>query len=246
MARILAAELLAHRTWPCIAEAPLGSWILRAADGFSRRANSALAIGSPGTDLDQALKHLSAWSRKQGIQPCIKITPLADPSLDDALQVRGWTIATPSLVLQADPQGAPPPEPSSLALHLDSHPSDEWFSSLVRWEGVSAAKAQLHHALLSRMPSPWFASWRKSGSLDAVAALVRDGDVLHLYDLAVAPDRRGCGIGTRFLKALISRMRGEGVENAVLQVLESNTPARALYSSTGFVASHHYHYRVAP
>ena len=40
--------------WRAPGEERLGDWLLRAADGFTGRANSALATGHPGLPLDQA------------------------------------------------------------------------------------------------------------------------------------------------------------------------------------------------
>lgn len=285
--RIVRFEELAHRTWPCIEETRLGDWILRSAGGFTRRANSALAIGSPGPDLDQAIDTLAAWYRARSVEPCAKITPLADPGLDKALEKRGWTIATPALVLSArvgpsNPGTTPrlwfrqaQPEPSAYGLgsstgmrsrstsasddeasamdrdvggsiRLDSSPSPDWLGYFFAWDGTGPSKRPLHEAMFARMPKPRFASWREDGRMSALAVAAQEDGIVHLYDLIVVPEARGRGIGTRFLQALLAHLESEGTREVVLQVLESNTTARALYDTTGFVASHAYHYRVAP
>src|SRR2546423_1084203 len=41
--------------WPAVVERPLGAWRLRAADGYTRLANSALATGDPGMAYPAAL-----------------------------------------------------------------------------------------------------------------------------------------------------------------------------------------------
>ncbi len=42
--------------WRAPEEERLGDWLLRAADGFTGRANSALANGDPGRPLDRAAR----------------------------------------------------------------------------------------------------------------------------------------------------------------------------------------------
>ena len=278
--RIARFEELAHHTWPCLEETRLGDWILRSAGGFTRRANSTLAVGSPRRDIDQALGALGTWYRARGVEPCVKITPLADPGLDKALEERGWTIATPALVLAAklDPsylrrnpqvslrqaQGKPSAcglgSSTSISegsvggscgsadgsLRLDSSPDPEWLASFSAWDEIRQSSGSMHEAMFARMPSPRFASWREDGRMVAVAVAVQMDDVVHMYDLVVDPVVRGRGAGTRFLRALLSHLEEIGTREVVLQVLESNTAARALYDRTGFVVSHPYHYRVAP
>lgn len=247
---VLQAELLAHGTWPCAEESHLGDWILRAASGFSRRANSALAIGSSGTCLDGSLERLCEWYRARNIEPCIKITPLASPDLDAALEARGWTVATPALVMRAAlPAGMPVAAPdtgSPGSLRMESAPSEEWLESLFAWNEVDSCAARSHRELFDRKPSPSFASWRRSGRLEAVCTAVVLGSSAHLYDFVVAPSARRQGIGQTFLEELLRILSAGGVQDATLQVLRSNTPAISLYRKTGFVESHPYHYRAAP
>jgi len=242
---ILDAERLAHRTWPCREEALFGEWMLRAADGYSRRANSALAIGLPAQGVEAALDHVERWFRSREIQPCVKVTPLVSPEVITALDARGWTVATPSRVLRraADTQAE-----GSLDLDVSwsSVVSDPWFEHLATWDAESLSAASHHHALLERMPEARFAALHRDGRIAGILVASLDGDQAHLYDLVVDPALRGRGLGGLFLRRILSDLFRDGARAATLQVLESNAVARALYERTGFVEVHPYHYRVAP
>src|SRR5215212_6086619 len=48
---------------------PLGEWTLRAARGFTWRANSCLAVGDPGMPAGAAAAKIVAFSRAHGIPP---------------------------------------------------------------------------------------------------------------------------------------------------------------------------------
>ena len=52
--------------------------------------------------------------------------------------------------------------------------------------------------------------------------------------IAIVPEARGRGVGTRLLTALIEHARAEGFQALSLSV-ESDNPARALYERLGFV-----------
>src|ERR1700733_14369419 len=82
--------------WRAPGEERLGDWLLRAADGFTGRANSALATGHPGLPLDQAARAVRDWYQARGLPAMIAISypagrPQADP-LDGFLAGLGWGV----------------------------------------------------------------------------------------------------------------------------------------------------------
>jgi ribosomal-protein-alanine N-acetyltransferase len=60
----------------------------------------------------------------------------------------------------------------------------------------------------------------------------------HVKDLAVHPERRGEGIGTRLLDRALDVLAAGGVKRTKLEVRPSNEPARSLYRRFGFEHSH--------
>ena len=61
-----------------------------------------------------------------------------------------------------------------------------------------------------------------------------DGRRSHLYRLAVDPDRRREGIGRALLDAAEQRLSAAGAGRIDAMVLESNQPARELWSRAGY------------
>ncbi|GAB3157456.1 GNAT family N-acetyltransferase [Amycolatopsis stemonae] len=53
--------------------------------------------------------------------------------------------------------------------------------------------------------------------------------------LAVAPDRRGLGLGRRLVDAAVTEARRRGARKLTLRVLGHNTAARRVYERCGFV-----------
>lgn len=56
-----------------------------------------------------------------------------------------------------------------------------------------------------------------------------------IANLAVAPEARGRGVGATLLRGAITAARARGVTTLYLEVRSSNTAARALYASHGFM-----------
>src|SRR5215472_16816484 len=68
-------ERIAAAHWRGTEEERLGGWLLRAAEGFTGRANSALPLADPGLPLDDALAAVAGWYRARGLRPMI-VVPL--------------------------------------------------------------------------------------------------------------------------------------------------------------------------
>jgi len=54
--------------WPPLERAELGGWLLRAAAGFTGRANSVLPLGDPGMPLSEAVDHCESWYDERGLR----------------------------------------------------------------------------------------------------------------------------------------------------------------------------------
>jgi len=58
---------------------------------------------------------------------------------------------------------------------------------------------------------------------------------MDIVNLAVAPDRRGRGLGRLLLSSLLDRAASNGVQSVFLEVREGNQEARKLYGGAGFL-----------
>ncbi len=80
-----------------------------------------------------------------------------------------------------------------------------------------------------------------SGYVIALAVL----DEAEILNLAVHPELRGNGVGGALLDAALAALKARGAEQIYLEVRESNTAARKLYSARGFdeISRRHGYYR---
>ena len=124
--KIEALERAAARHWQAPDTEPLGEWLLRAADGFTGRANSALPLGDPGRPLPAAVTAVAEWYRRRGLRPMIVLPQGAAPDhLENHLNERGWVPRPGSaFTMTADlalPSHSPPGARSSRLPALLSH-----------------------------------------------------------------------------------------------------------------------------
>jgi len=236
-------ELLAHRTWPCRKEEKQGDWVLREADGFTRRANSCLAIGDCGFSLEEAVAKVESWFRSRELEPCFKITSAAPDGLDAHLVDKGWSIATPSIVMirkLGQESSSLPGELTASAI-----PASDWLRTVSLWDSETPDKSRRHRELAQRIHTAGFLRWTTSEGVLAVGLVAMDGVESYLYDVVVHPERRGRGIGRAFCQAAMDWAASCGTRSMALQVLETNAVGQKLYSNLGFQEHHRYHYRVA-
>ncbi len=245
-------ERVAAGHWRGTEEEWLGDWLLRAADGFTGRANSALPLGDPGVPLDEALAFVVDWYRSRGLPPMIAVPMSPDGDcpghrLDRYLSERCWlTRPGPAFVMVAGlPLGLPPDDLTAGGEFVVSREPDDAWLATYHYRGQDRQPPVIRRVLTSAEDQA-FASIRADGAVLAVARVSIAGGWAGLTAVEVHPDHRRRGLGTA-ITAGACRLAGDaGIGRVFLQTEVGNAPARALYERCGFSYSHRYHYRVAP
>jgi N-acetylglutamate synthase len=255
---IAALDRMAALTWRGTEQEPLGGWLLRAAGGFTGRANSALTAGDPGIPLPEAAAGIQRWYAARGLTPMASVSfPAGEPHrspVDQFFAAQGWALRDEAEVIVmtqrsaavATSSAAPPvaPNASALPIRLDDAPRNDWLA-LYHFRGQPALPPVARTILTS---APWqaFASVRDGDRTVAIGRVAGAGDWAGLTAIEVDPDYRRRGLGAAVTTALIAHAAGRGLARVFLQVEDGNGPALALYRRLGFTEHHGYHYRVAP
>ena len=243
---VVAIELAANDAWPAPVQARLGSWILRSGQGWTGRANSALAVGDPDRPLDAAIDAVVDWYAHRGRPALINAPmPLAAP-VNHALDQRGWG-SRPLTLLQTAPLLTGLPERRDLPpVELADSPSDEWYAMVAEHKGTLPEAAV---RILTGVPETVFAHVHDgTGTLVAVArGTVTGPDRWHgIGLLQTAPSVRRRGLAQHVLRAMAQWAAQRGSTRSFLQVEERNTAAVALYQRLGFSTHHTYLTREQP
>ncbi len=241
---IAAMERAAAQAWPAPDTGRVGEWLLRAAGGWTGRANSALPVGEPGRSLSAAIDEVVIWYRDRQLPPRVNVPlPLAAP-VNAALDERGWASSPPVLV-----QAAPLPALAAGAADLppatlETRPAPDWLAMVADRKGGLPAPAL---SVLTGPAEVRFAAVRDGdGMLLGAARGAVTGYRLHLALIEVAPAARRRGLARHLIRQLAGWAGGLGAHTAYLQVEQRNEPALGLYAGLGFTTHHTYVTRTGP
>lgn len=250
-------QRIASDGWPAPEQEQLGDWLLRAAGGWTARANSALPVGRSGLTLPDSVDAVAAWYRERGLPPAIMVPEPVGGRLTAELRSRGWHDAPPSLVQTAS-TAVTTPDPGMTAasaggsrpassgttttaeVRLDPAPSPHWLELVAGYKNGLGDPAL---RILTGVARARFATaLTPDGSpLGAARGVIGpDGEWLGISLVTVLPAARRQGLATVMTAALMRWAADEGAHRAYLQVLEDNEPAIRLYAGMGFTTHHRY------
>jgi ribosomal protein S18 acetylase RimI-like enzyme len=228
--------------WPGLEEKWDGSWVRRAAGGYTKRANCVQCFDPDDyEDADLRVISASSWMVMRKLRPVFRITPLSSPELNATLDEAGWQEIDPSHVL---------------AMELGDHEADkdaEFLDVLdPKFLAVSAklgdyseqTTAGLKNLLSAlKVPATGVVLTRDGEAVASSIMAIADGIVITgnvVTDIA----RRRQGLGSAMMRSGLAWAKGEGATSAALNVQADNAAAIALYTALGYAHQYDYSYRV--
>jgi ribosomal protein S18 acetylase RimI-like enzyme len=240
-------EVIAAKGWRAPEEERLGGWLLRAAQRFTGRANSALAAGDPGIPLAEAVLAVRRWYAERELPAMVAMPyPLGHPGDSDTdrfLDQHGWGVRPGPAVVMTAPAALVAQARSTEPVDLQPEPGKAW---LDHYHYRGRPLPPIARQLLLSAPFQAFASIRRDGGIVAIGRVAVADGWGGLTAVEVHPDHRRTGLATAITAALATAAAAQGAVSLYLQVAVGNQAARALYARAGFTEHHGYHYRVAP
>ena len=241
---IRALEERSFNAWPALQTVLAGGWVLRFADGYTKRANSVNAL-LPALAVEDIAAFAAPLYAAKGLPLIFRLSPLAGATDDQQLAALGYVRIDETIVMTAP---IPILACADAAVHIAGRPVEAWTSGFARANDVPPPRQSIHDRMLASIqPSAAFAALKGADDLDFAWGLaVTERGMTGLFDIVTRPALRRHGGARRLVGSLLDWGRRQGAETAYLQILASNAPAIALYSSFGFGEIYRYHYRIRP
>jgi ribosomal protein S18 acetylase RimI-like enzyme len=236
-ANVALIETLSLRSWPALEVDYQDDWILRAAGGYSKRANSVSTITPSRQNLTTKIEIVEKFYRGHDLTPMFRITPLFDPALDDALAARSYGRIDETCVLVADLSDTAQASPG---VKLETALTTDWQQGYAAISGMTTSDAEIFSAILSQVEIP---SAYARIDAHAFGRATLDAGLLGLYSIATDPTVRRQGLARSLCASLLHWGVVQGAQRAYLAVEADNDAALGLYQQLGFALAYRYHYR---
>jgi len=237
-------EEVAMNAWPALQQMLFDGWIVRFAQGYTKRANSVNPLFESHLDVVGKIAACERLFAAKDLPTVFRLTPFASPPhLDEVLAQRGYGVIDQTLVMhldiqQARIQGTPRVALREEALH-------DWLPIFCRLSEEPLAQHHNHATMLDLIPATrLLVSLVDAATVVACGMGVLEQEYFGLFSLVTALPQRNRGYGTRLVVGMLQWAREHGATQAYLQVVQSNTPAHHVYTSVGFQEAYHYWYRM--
>ena len=230
------------KAWPGIEVEWDGAWVRRAANGYTKRANS-LQCFDP-TDAREAegrLVEAVGWFARRKLPPVVRTTPLESPALTAALDAANWRRIDQSH-LYAMPLVSQQPDPGGTILDL----ADPLFLSAQRnLQHYQPAQMRKLQALLASMRVPACGIViERDGNVVASGLMAIANGIVIAGNVITDPARRRQGLAVAMMRTGLAWAHDQGATIAALNVQADNQPGKALYASLGYTHQYDYSYRI--
>ncbi len=240
----LRLEEAALTAWPALQQILYDGWLLRFADGYTKRANSVNALYPSTLDLDRKISRCEAAYAERNLPVIFRVTPHSQPDgLDERLEQRRYKVIDRTLVMSGA-LNSQAEEPTS-AFGIRNVSLLEWLEGYARLCSPTVEQLALQRGIVTRIPTPLCLALGFQGG-DPVGYVlgVLDSELVGIFGLYVAPTARGSGLGKAMLQWVLRWARLRGATKAYLQVEAKNDPAIRLYCGMGLAEAYPYWYRV--
>jgi ribosomal protein S18 acetylase RimI-like enzyme len=241
------AEEACLNAWPALQEVHYDGWILRFADGYTRRTNSVNAVRRGVLPIRYKIAHCEALYGAHGLPLIFRVLSYSGDGLDAHLAAQGFSVVDETSTLYAELPRALPPPGHPVVLN-QYPPGEEWLAARRAFQGSNASDTTKLDKILGALaiPAAFGAVRGPDGRIASIAkgAVHRGIAVLNL--VASDPNALRQGYSRSCVAAILNWARREhGAKAACLQVVSNNAPAISLYCQLGFTRElYRYHYRV--
>ncbi|MEK3881657.1 GNAT family N-acetyltransferase [Paenibacillus sp. PL2-23] len=237
-------EEMSLNGWPALQTILYDGWLLRLANGYTKRSNSVHPIYAHTYDLEQKIAYCESFYASHGLPSVFKVTPFAQPgNLDAKLEELGYELVDHTIVKTASLENIRPSHYEEFKLETELSP--EWLAALAGMQGLSESQQETTRRMMEGLPlQKAFVLLRSQGVPVACGIVVLEQGYGGLYDIVTESRHRGQGFGEEVVRHLLWWARGQGARKGYLLVVKSNAAANRLYDKFGYQPLYEYWYRV--
>ena len=236
-------EELSLNAWPSLQQILCDGWLLRFANGYTKRANSVNSVYVGTKDVHEKIARCEQVYADRNLDTVFRITPLTYPeNLDSILADAGFNKQDVSSVQSMDLVCL---YQASSQVKVWTEFSQEWLDSFAQMNSLSLVKQELLTGILRNItPKKCFAILLHEGQVVSCGLGVLEDQYVGLFEIVTATNQRRLGFGKELISSILNWSQQNGAKKAYLQVVMNNEPALNLYAKLGFQEVYQYFYRI--
>ena len=229
--------------WPALQTILLDGWILRLANGYTKRANSVNPIYSYDNNIDEKINYCENIYRKDNLSVIFKIIDCDEYKiLDKKLETLNYEkIDLTSVQICNEIKNVN----ISKYLIIENNFSINWKNCFYNCYNIDniGIKETIEN-MLKNIKHEIICVYKieKEKCIGCGYGVIEKGTI-GLFDIIVKKEFRGNGYGKEIVETLLAKAMEKGIKEAHLSVVNDNTVAKALYEKLGFKEIYKYWYR---
>lgn len=238
-------EELSMNAWPALQTKLYDAWILRFANGYTKRSNSINPIYQSTLSLEEKIVFCESVYENLNLPVVFKLTNQSCPkNIDDELEKRHYSIIDETSVRIIEVDGCKYRDPEGIV--IDNQFSDAWFNGFIRCSGLENQEFQnsAKNILNNILGEVIVVRKEVNNNIVACGYGAIERNFIGIFDIIVAKSHRGKGFGQEIMEGILSNAIHKGIKTAYLSVVVGNVPAESLYQKLGFKEIYKYWYRI--
>jgi GNAT superfamily N-acetyltransferase len=237
-------EELSLNAWPALQTCVYDGWVLRFADGYTKRSNSIIPLYESYIPLEEKIGYCEEMYAAWGLPATFKLTAESKPmGLDDILERKGYQkMGETSVRLLALSQFTTcfPKD-----VIIEEKISERWINGFFQCSGLVDPKLQnaARHVLANIRAEIVCVAKFVQDQIVGCGFGVMERGYTGIFDIIVDKNHRRRGYGEDIMNGILSGAKHKGMQTSYLQVVVGNTPAENLYSKLGYKEVYRYWYR---
>jgi len=237
-------EEISLNGWPALQTVLYDGWLLRFAEGYTKRSNSISPVYGHTLELETKIRSCEERYENKGIRSVFKITPFTQPSsLDEKLASRGYELIDRTIVKTVHLSEVLSPTHADICLELEA--TENWLDAITVFNHLSDEQRSTTRKMLEQSPLEKCCAILHDNGIPVACgfAVIEDGWI-GLYDIVTDPNYRSRGFGEQLVLHLLQWGKSRGAAEGYLMVVKDNSAANRLYDKIGYVPQYEYWYRV--
>ncbi|MDD5986266.1 MAG: GNAT family N-acetyltransferase [Eubacteriales bacterium] len=259
-------EEISLNAWPSYKMELYDGWLIRYSYNYTYRTNSVQQVGVSCIPIDEKIAYCEKIYTDFHTPTIFKISPLLDPSFDQALEARNYAVRhrTETMIMEMkDFRGYQPDDveyefygrnsslPSNVSydngaiVQLADRITNEWVTALFRLNGTTnPTLRRIVPSMYQAIPKETIvAKIELDGRMVASGIGILDRGHCGIYAIYVDPSCRRRHYARAIVSTILREAEKKGCTHAYLQVVKDNVYAHRLYENLGFTSFYEYWFR---